>query len=215
MRRLNWLLYAAAGFLLPWVIAFAPSPGAKFLIASPPQAAAWPAPPADDQAAALRRQQEAQIAHLDEMIAYRRQLLADMEAIADLVPPEYRLLCVEVARQTGLPPRTLAALGWVESRWNPQAVGSAGEIGIMQIMPDTGKEIAHRLGLKEFDLADPATNVYFGAVYLRQLVREHGTLEDALAAYNGGPRWRERAPQTARGYAHRVRQVMNGGDPGD
>lgn len=202
MRKHSWLLWAIAGAIIPALIAFAPLSGLR---ASPPEPAALTASPAADQAAALRRIHDAQLAHTSEMLAYQRALLADLESIADLVPPEYRMLCVETARAKGLAPRTLAALGWVESRWDPTAQGSSGEQGIMQIMPETGAWIAQRLRVHEYDLADPATSVWFGATYLRALIQEHGSLDDALAAYNAGNQWRTRAPLAARSYVDRVR----------
>ncbi|MFZ5815352.1 MAG: lytic transglycosylase domain-containing protein [Bacillota bacterium] len=211
MRRHSRLLWAVAGAIIPLILAFVPSPGSK-LVASPPQAAARQATPADDRAAAVRRMQDGQLAILEARIEARRQLVADLDSIADLVPPQYRLLCIEEARRIGVEPRTLAALGWVESRWQPDAVGTSAEIGILQLMPETAAWVAERLGVEEYDLTDPATNVRLGASYLYWLIRENGgSIEDALAAYNGGPAWRTRAPQAARGYVNRVRAAVGGG----
>lgn len=209
MRRHSWLLWVLAGVIIPTAIILAPLH--QWVQASTPEpVAVRTATPADDRTAAIRRNMEAQIAHLDEMIAYQRALLADVESIADLVPPEYRLLCVQAARSRDLEPRTLAAVGWTESRWNPRALGAAGEIGIMQIMPDTGAWLAQRIGLRDYDLWDPATNINLAASYLLLLTQEHGSVDEALAAYNAGPQWRTRAPQAARGYVDRVRQAAAG-----
>ena len=116
----------------------------------------------------------------------RRNVAAD--DIADLVPEEYRFLVLEVAEQFGLDPRLIGAVGMVESKWYPRALGTQGDSGLMQILPSTGRWIGRKLGLEEYDLFDPVTNVTMGAWYLRVLHDEYGTWEQALAAYNGGPR---------------------------
>lgn len=152
---------------------------------------------------------EARVAELEGRVSYLEGYLGDLSRIADLVPADYRQLVVDTAWAHDLDPRALAALGWVESRWNPAAVGAHGEIGIMQILPETGAWIAERLGVEEYDLRDPRTNVKFGAVYLKWLVQETGSLEEALARYNAGPAWETRAPLAARAYVDRVRMVMD------
>lgn len=116
----------------------------------------------------------------------RRNVAAD--DIADLVPEEYRFLVLDVAQQFDLDPRLIGAVGMVESRWYPRALGTQGDSGLMQILPSTGRWISRKLGLQEYDLFDPTTNVTMGAWYLRVLYDEYGSWEQALAAYNGGPR---------------------------
>lgn len=114
-------------------------------------------------------------------------VLAQGRNIADLAPEEYRPLVVEAANAHSVDPRLLAAIVTVETEWNPHAVGSHGELGLMQIMPATGEWLAGLAGLQEYDLADPATSLRLGALYLSALMREYGTPEKALAVYNGGP----------------------------
>lgn len=169
------------------------------------------APPAPAQAervitaTVVRRQMEDQAAQIDAMLAAERQLLSDLQAIAPLVPTQYRRLVVDVARANGLDPHDLAALGWVETRWDCTRRGAAGEVGCMQILPSTAAWVASEMGVATYDLNDPAWNVAMAAFYLRHLVDQQGSVDAALAAYNGGPAWQERAPRTARGYADRVR----------
>lgn len=79
-----------------------------------------------------------------------------------------------------------------ESRFNPRAAGSFGEIGLMQILPNTGKWIAGMIGLKwqgKKTLRDPVSNIRLGAAFLAHLRKEfdsHARLY--LAAYNMGQR---------------------------
>lgn len=195
----RWVVWPLAGAFIPVLLAFAPSHTAQ------------PISPAHDsahaQVLALRETQDAQLAKIDAMIATRQALIDDLASIADLVPPQYRLLVLGVARQEGLAPRLIAAQGWVESRWQADAVGTSGERGVMQIMPSTAEWIAEQMGLDTYDLNDPATNVAMGARYLRLLIDEHGSVDNALAAYNAGPAYATRAPAAARSYVDRVRMA--------
>ncbi|MFB5083762.1 lytic transglycosylase domain-containing protein [Symbiobacterium thermophilum] len=112
----------------------------------------------------------------------------DLERIADLVPPEFRQMVLDLSAQYGVDPRLVAAVGHVESRWNPRTVGTHNDTGLMQILPGTAQWIASRLGWTEYDLFDPWTNLHMGIWYLQALYREYGSWDKALAAYNGGPR---------------------------
>ena len=86
----------------------------------------------------------------------------------------------EAARTADIDSALLMAVIDVESGGNPQAVSPKGATGLMQLMPDTGA----RQGA--FNLFDPRQNIAAGARYLRQLMRQFGNLQLALAAYNAG-----------------------------
>lgn len=78
-----------------------------------------------------------------------------------------------------------------ESEFNPEAVSSAGALGLMQTMPATAKGMAQEHNVK-YDLkrltADPSYNVTLGAAFLRKVVADYnGSYILALAAYNAGP----------------------------
>jgi soluble lytic murein transglycosylase len=63
-------------------------------------------------------------------------------------------------------------------------------MGMMQIMPPTGEELAARLGIPWHGaqtLFDPLVNVRMGIAYLEQLENRFGSMATALAAYNWGP----------------------------
>ncbi len=114
-------------------------------------------------------------------------------------PRAFEALVTSAAARHELDPNLLLAVMRVESVYDPEIVSYAGAIGLLQIMPRTGRLIAHRLGLTDFrtdDLLDPATNIELAAWYLRSLIdRFEGRLPLAIAAYNGGPhnvrRWME------------------------
>lgn len=113
----------------------------------------------------------------------------------------------DVLRALDVDPRQLTPTGQmallesvmigVESSGNPNAVSPKGAIGLMQVLPATGAEIAKELGDRNFPanpeaaaryLADPEVNRRYGMYYLKkQLKAFNGDLEAALIAYNGGP----------------------------
>jgi hypothetical protein len=84
------------------------------------------------------------------------------------------------ATDAGIDPRLLAAVVWQESGFDPDAVSRSGALGLAQLMPAT----ADGLGV---DPANPIENLEGGARYLAWTIREFGTIELGLAAYNAGP----------------------------
>ena len=101
--------------------------------------------------------------------------------------PSLRPLFEDAARKTHQDWRILAAIGYQESRWNPQAVSVTRVRGLMMLTEDT----AGSLGVD--DRRDPAQSIAGGAAFLAQM---HETVPDripepdrtwlALAAYNIG-----------------------------
>jgi soluble lytic murein transglycosylase len=106
-------------------------------------------------------------------------------------PRAYAELVERAARKHGVDPNLLFAVMRVESIYNRRIISTAGAIGLMQIMPHTGRRIATKLGVSSFepsDLLDPALNVDFSAWYLASLLKRFdGRLPLAIASYNGGP----------------------------
>jgi soluble lytic murein transglycosylase len=92
--------------------------------------------------------------------------------------------------KNGLDPYLVLSLMRQESEFNPSVVSYANAYGLMQILPSTGKQLAHAEGWHHFstnDLLNPPVNIQLGTVYLRQLIDEfHGQVEYALASYNAG-----------------------------
>jgi soluble lytic murein transglycosylase-like protein len=111
-----------------------------------------------------------------------------------LIRPETEVLArtlVAEARRHELDLALVMAVMHVESRFRNFAISPAGALGLMQILPSTGEELARRAGIPwtgSQTLLDPATNVRLGIGYLRELAdRYDGDLWAALAAYNWGP----------------------------
>jgi soluble lytic murein transglycosylase-like protein len=81
----------------------------------------------------------------------------------------------------GLPPALIRSVMAAESAGQQKAISPKGAIGLMQLMPETAKDLG-------VDPHDPAQNVDGGARYLRDmLVKFDFRLWHALAAYNAGP----------------------------
>ena len=113
-----------------------------------------------------------------------------------------------------LDPALVAAVIYQESKFRPDARSPSGAIGLMQLLPATAKGIALRTGGSRFrvsDLYDPEVNVRYGCWYLRNLLGKYGSLELALAAYNGGQGNVDRGvryPET-RDYVEKVLEVRD------
>ena len=97
------------------------------------------------------------------------------------------------ARRYGVEPALVKAVVWRESRFDPLARGTKGEIGLMQLMKTTAEEwaAADRVSFFQHEqLFDPARNTQAGAWYLRKLLRRYPATDDprpyALADYNAG-----------------------------
>jgi soluble lytic murein transglycosylase-like protein/Tfp pilus assembly protein PilF len=96
----------------------------------------------------------------------------------------------ECARETGLPGHIIAGIIRQESAFDPRATSPVGARGLMQLMPNTAREMSRKVGVPYAPdrLYDPRTSVRLGSVYFKELLdRFDGNVELALASYNGGP----------------------------
>ncbi len=95
----------------------------------------------------------------------------------------------KAAHKYDLDPALLSSVIEAESGFNPDATSKAGAMGLMQLMPETAKE----LGVK--NPFDPSENIMAGAGYLKMLLNRYGgELNLALAAYNWGMGNLEKSP---------------------
>jgi len=93
------------------------------------------------------------------------------------------------ASANGLDPYLVASLIRQESAFNPNAVSNKNAVGLMQLLPKTGKLVARQVKLRYFSapqLFTPAVNLQLGTRYFRDTVDKFGAFEYALAAYNAG-----------------------------
>ncbi|MDE2292250.1 MAG: lytic transglycosylase domain-containing protein, partial [Elusimicrobia bacterium] len=141
-----------------------------------------------------------------------RRMLA-RRAVIDRYDAQIR----SAARERGLDPRLLKAVIGAESEFDPRARSPRGAMGLMQVMPATGR----RMGMSRRVLRDPGQNIRAGASYIAHLYalvgrryRLSGDMDTAplwavqrvLAAYHAGPRFLDRATRyrSTRLYVRRV-----------
>jgi soluble lytic murein transglycosylase len=153
----------------------------------------------------------------------------DRQILRVTYPFPYRELIRREAAEWGIDPMLMAAIIRQESAFKADIVSRAGAIGLMQVMPPTGAQLARTHGPRPFSdesLARPEVNLHLGAAFFVDMTRRYeGDLGLVLSAYNAGPtratRWRsypeasdphrftERIPiEETRGYVKSVRRNL-------
>jgi peptidoglycan lytic transglycosylase len=106
-----------------------------------------------------------------------------------LFPKAYWVDLKKFSAENGLDPYLVASLIRQESEFNPNAISRANAVGLMQLLPTTGKKVAKEANLHHFNasqLYTPAVNLQLGTRYFKSMVDKFGSFEYALAAYNAG-----------------------------
>lgn len=106
-------------------------------------------------------------------------------------PVLYSQQIIPRAAERDLDPALVYSLMRSESLFVPDARSGAGALGLMQLMPGTGREVARRIGMRfsgNSALFDPDTNIRLGSAYLGTVLDRFDRHEVlATAAYNAGP----------------------------
>jgi len=114
--------------------------------------------------------------------AEKRGIPLDLFNFPDNALPHTKIASIDVA--------AVYAVARQESRFQIDAVSSAGARGLMQLMPATAKETAGKIGIGYSQsrlTSDAEYNALLGSTYLKaQLERYDGSLVLAAAAYNAG-----------------------------
>jgi soluble lytic murein transglycosylase len=107
-----------------------------------------------------------------------------------LFPRAYWLDLRKFSELNGLDPFLVASLIRQESEFNALALSHANAVGLMQLLPKTGKIVAKQVKLKGYSapqLYTPAVNLQLGTRFFKEMVDKYnGQYEYALAAYNAG-----------------------------
>jgi soluble lytic murein transglycosylase len=106
-------------------------------------------------------------------------------------PVTYANQVISNASMQQLEPALVFGLMRQESMLDKNAESPVGARGLMQIMPETGQQIARKLNepwQSASSLFDPDTNIKYGTFYYKQMLnRFNGNFAMAAAAYNAGP----------------------------
>ena len=160
---------------------------------------------------------------------YREQLLHDIRvehltsktrikpALASRIVTAVDLECLNY----DCDPNLILGLIIIESWGNPNAESKVGALGLMQVMPDTGKYIAKTSGFKWSGvegLRVVESNISYGTWYLDYLLRKFkGDEHAAIAAYNWGPdnirsriKRAKKLPQVYPGKVYAARDELQG-----
>ena len=122
------------------------------------------------------------------------------EVLAVVFPLEYWPLIKAHAAANDLDPYLLSALIGQESTFTPDIRSGANAMGLMQLLPATGRRYAKRLKVPFTNalLRTPEANVRLGTAYFKDLLDRFGDVHLALAGYNAGEnrvaRWVEERP---------------------
>ncbi|MNT41810.1 Soluble lytic murein transglycosylase precursor [compost metagenome] len=113
-----------------------------------------------------------------------------------------------------LDPVFVLAVIKTESRFNPMTLGGHGEIGLMQIKPDTAEWIAKKYNLPwngNKTLENPSANIRIGLAYMDYLRNEFkGAPRSYVSAYNMGPgNVRKLAAQNIKPQEYSLRVMKN------
>jgi len=107
-----------------------------------------------------------------------------------LFPKAYWIDLRKYSELNGLDPYLVASLIRQESEFNAGAISRANAVGLMQLLPKTGKTVAKQVKLKGYSapqLYTPAVNLELGTRYFKEMLDKYnGQFEYALAAYNAG-----------------------------
>ncbi len=145
--------------------------------------------------------------NLNLSVYYTRQLIREQNIAEDpfslppamlkaLYPRPYLNVVNQSASSNGIEPEMIYSLMRQESLFREGAVSRSGALGLMQIMPATGRELARALRLGSPNLKDPEISISMGARFFADLMRANGSdFRWASIAYNGGPgnlrRWKQ------------------------
>ncbi|MBI2187803.1 MAG: transglycosylase SLT domain-containing protein [Acidobacteria bacterium] len=122
------------------------------------------------------------------------------EILRVIFPLDYWPLIRKYAQAHRLDPYLMAALISQESTFTPDIRSAANAVGLMQLIPATGRRYAAKLGIRFSTavLTQPETNLRLGMRYFRDLMDRFGGAHVALAAYNAGEhrvsRWKAERP---------------------
>lgn len=98
---------------------------------------------------------------------------------------QVKSMIVATAKRHGVDPDLMLAISYTESGWNPRAVSNGNAIGVMQVIPSSGKWAGSLVG-RELNLLNPQDNITAGTVIMRALLRSADSEDEAIGGYYQG-----------------------------
>jgi soluble lytic murein transglycosylase-like protein len=121
----------------------------------------------------------------------------------------YDTIIAKYALENDVPEELAHAVVFSESTYKPDARGSAGEIGLMQLKLATARGVGYRGSAK--GLYDPETNIKYGMIYLGQARKlSGGTTCGTILKYNAGHGARRMNP-ISQAYCNKVSGILKSG----
>lgn len=109
----------------------------------------------------------------------------------NMYPQAFKEDVIKWSKEFAIAPGFIWGIMRAESQYRPWVISPVGALGLMQVMPFTGKKVADQLGEKNFDpntLKTPSVAIRFGAKYMEKLSRNfQNSVPLMAAAYNAGP----------------------------
>ncbi|NRF67833.1 transglycosylase SLT domain-containing protein [Aquincola sp. S2] len=115
------------------------------------------------------------------------------------------------AAKHGMDPEVIKCVMAKESQGDPNATSSAGAVGLMQVKPETASELLGRPVTAEELKSNPELNIEVGTMYLKKMMDEKGSLEDALGGYNQGPNADWRSIPESQNYVQEIMDALGSG----
>lgn len=103
-----------------------------------------------------------------------------------IYPKQYDEFVEQYAKEYNLNSNIIYAIIKNESNFDKDISSNKGAIGLMQIMQETGSEVANRINIEASNLLDAKTNIQIGTKYFSELYQKYNNTNLALAAYNAG-----------------------------
>lgn len=171
----------------------------------------WTLRGADDRHLLASAELMRQLGYYDRAIAAAERTRAQHDFGLRYLAPYYDTFA-PAARSSSLSLPWVYGLVRQESRFHPVVRSSAGAQGLMQIMPATGRYVARKIGMADYQhsgLSEIDTNIQLGTAYLRMILDSLGDQPVlAAAAYNAGPararRWRDDKPMEGALYVETI-----------
>lgn len=118
----------------------------------------------------------------------------------------------DACKMYDLPVELVLAVIETESAFNDTATSHKGALGLMQVLPRTGRAIAKEINVElgeKIGLFDRRTNILLGSYYLKKMLSRYKRLDHALLAYNAGPTRLDQLLNTSDELSGRYAEIVN------